>query len=52
VIEFPGHRPGKGFEPAGRGVLRLGTTETAAAGAAGGSRRLRAAREQHISKAN
>jgi hypothetical protein len=29
---------GKGFEPAGRGVLGLGTTETAAAGAAGSSR--------------
>jgi hypothetical protein len=47
-IKFSGHGAGqvfpvqwyrgKGFEPAGRGVLRLGTTETAAAGTAGGSR--------------
>jgi hypothetical protein len=38
-MDFPANWLGKGFEPAGRGVLGLGTTETAAAGAAGGSRK-------------
>jgi hypothetical protein len=37
-LSFPALWLGQGFEPAGRGVLGLGTTETAAAGAAGGSR--------------